>query len=291
MEQLATAFGDQILHFTSHIEKMFPPTELSRWMDTVGDHMGTWWHRVKHGHDICDVGLVYKKFGAEGVLQFPFELGKDCLIPHGIPLPGVQSLHLKGYVNAKTATEWLSFNVGDVLGGCIAIYSTFKLMRKTRASKLSKRDVIWASIGCITKVTAGIVSQHLVMIITSLTDGVIILDDQLEIKSKLSEFLGEDVNSVLDRAFKASATGALAGGLAAAGAFSATATFASASTGTAIASLSGVAVTKSAFSVLGGGALSAGGFGIFGGIVALSGGTAIVAIASSAYAWKRFSRH
>ena len=65
--------------------------------------------------------------------------------------------------------------------------------------------------------------------------------------------------------------GAGAGALTAFGAYSATMAFASASTGTAIATLSGIAAQNAALAFLGGGALAAGGWGIAGGAAVLGG--------------------
>ena len=73
--------------------------------------------------------------------------------------------------------------------------------------------------------------------------------------------------------------GAGAGALAAFGAYGATMTFASASTGTAIASLSGVAAQNATLAFLGGGALAAGGGGIAWGVAVLGGLVAGPAIA------------
>lgn len=61
------------------------------------------------------------------------------------------------------------------------------------------------------------------------------------------------------------------GALAAFGAYSATMTFAAASIGTAIASLSGVAATNATLAFLGGGSLAAGGLGMAGGMAVLGG--------------------
>ena len=66
-------------------------------------------------------------------------------------------------------------------------------------------------------------------------------------------------------------SGALTGALAAWGAYGSVGLLASASTGTAIAGLSGVAATNATLAWLGGGALSAGGFGMAGGALALGG--------------------
>ena len=67
------------------------------------------------------------------------------------------------------------------------------------------------------------------------------------------------------------AGGAASGALAGLGAYGAVGVLASASTGTAIASLSGVAATNATLAWLGGGALSAGGLGIAGGTYVLGG--------------------
>ena len=61
-----------------------------------------------------------------------------------------------------------------------------------------------------------------------------------------------------------------------------------ASTGTAISTLSGAVATKAAMAWLGGGAVSAGGFGMTGGAIVLSGGTLVFVVAVTAaisYGW------
>jgi len=67
------------------------------------------------------------------------------------------------------------------------------------------------------------------------------------------------------------AAGALGGALAAFGAYSGVMMFGAASTGTAIAALSGAAATNATLAFLGGGALAAGGLGMAGGMVVLGG--------------------
>ena len=67
------------------------------------------------------------------------------------------------------------------------------------------------------------------------------------------------------------ATGAVGGALTAFGAYSAAMTFATASTGTAIATLSGAAATNATLAFFGGGSLAAGGLGMAGGMAVLGG--------------------
>ncbi|MFI1064534.1 MULTISPECIES: hypothetical protein [Streptomyces] len=78
------------------------------------------------------------------------------------------------------------------------------------------------------------------------------------------------------------AAGAAVGGAAAYGAFTAAALFGSASTGTAISTLSGVAATNATLALLGGGTLAAGGAGMAGGILLLTGMVAAPAAALAA---------
>lgn len=75
------------------------------------------------------------------------------------------------------------------------------------------------------------------------------------------------------------AGGALGGAITAFGAYSAVGTFATASTGTAIASLSGAAATNATLAFFGGGSLAAGGLGIAGGTMVLGGLVAVPALA------------
>ena len=80
---------------------------------------------------------------------------------------------------------------------------------------------------------------------------------------------------------KGAVTGAAGGALVAFGAYSAAATFASASTGTAIASLSGIAAKNATLAFFGGGSLATGGLGIAGGTIVLGGivaGPALLAL-------------
>ena len=87
--------------------------------------------------------------------------------------------------------------------------------------------------------------------------------DELEEMSMFALSVGEGV-----------VAGAAGGALAAFGAYSAAGMFATASTGTAIASLSGAAATNATLAFFGGGAISAGGLGMAGGQAVLTGLTA-----------------
>jgi len=95
-------------------------------------------------------------------------------------------------------------------------------------------------------------------------------------------FLGySDLNSA-NRFMTAGLIGTAAGGIATAGLIAFATTVGTASTGTAIASLSGVAAHNAALAWLGGGALSAGGAGMAGGAMVLSGGALLAVVGASA---------
>lgn len=89
----------------------------------------------------------------------------------------------------------------------------------------------------------------------------------------------QELASMSSSILKGIGTGSAAGALAAFGAFNVTTFFAAASTGTAIASLSGVAATNATLAFLGGGSLAAGGFGMAGGMIVLGGLVAAPALA------------
>lgn len=286
LSNLAVCTGDVVTGATQHIEKMFPPTQLSLWMDTVAGHAGGWYHRVKHGHDFAaNVELVYKNFGAEGVVQYPVEIAKDALTPHGVPMPGVQHLYEANLVGAKDATQWLSITSGKSLVAGIALFTTYRLYKKTRSGSLEGRAAIWATVGVITKVISGIATHNTVLILSGCVDAVLILDNLADIRSTLGDLFDFAVSDEMLGYYKVGGAAVAAGGTAAASMVAFTATVGTASTGTAIASLSGAAATKATLAAIGGGALSAGGFGVVGGLAVLTGGGLIIAAGVGAAVW------
>ena len=87
-----------------------------------------------------------------------------------------------------------------------------------------------------------------------------------------SDFLEiKELESIADKMAEGFASGTMTGALTVFGAYGAASTFATASTGTAIASLSGAAATNATLAFFGGGSLAAGGLGIAGGTLVLGG--------------------
>jgi len=97
-----------------------------------------------------------------------------------------------------------------------------------------------------------------------------------------SYFLGYADLRTANRGMAARVIGTAASALASSATFSLVATLGTASTGTAIGSLSGVAATNATLAWLGGGSIAAGGGGVAAGAAILTAGAAVVAIAATA---------
>jgi len=284
VENLAIAKGYSITAVTQNIDRALPPTSLSSWMDSIGGHSGGWFHRVKHGHDFAaNVGKVYSKFGLKGVAKFPLEIARDATTPHGVPIPGTEFLVKAKMIGAKTATKWLSINVGHVFAGGVAIHSTYKLYKKSKSGKIDKKNVFWASIGMGVKIVAGVKTAQPILILSGIADGAILIKNYPEAKDALKDFFDLLISNEAKAAYTCVAVGT---GTAASAAAIAT-TIGTASTGVAISGLSGAAAKSAMLAYFGGGSLASGGLGVLGGTVILSGGAALVGIAAAygAYHW------
>lgn len=267
LKKTAYAEGYRLIEVTKKIDGIFKPTDLSRWMDKSGGHYGGWYHRVKHGHDpLMNGHKVLKKFGLKGVAKYPGELLRDFSTPHGVPIPGTQYLVKGKVLSAKTATQWCSLNIMDVATGGLALYSTFELHKKSKNKQLSKTDVILASVGVITKISAGVTTHNPVLIISGLADTVILIQNYEQFEFIKNEWLIPFLSSDFT---KSSAVGIAAGVGTTLGSTALMTAFGTASTGTAIVSLSGAAATKATLAAFGGGALAAGGAGVIGGVAVL----------------------
>ena len=272
IENFAMSTGHSIIQCTQKIDKYFSPTDLSRWMDSVkGPH-----HRVIHGHDfLANVGKVYEKFGVEGVIRYPFELMKDAITPHGIPVPGTEFLVKGKIVRPGFATEWLSLNVADVFTGGVAFYSTYKLYKKGKNGEIDKSSVCWATIGVGVKIVSGVATHNPILIASGCTDVGILMCNLEQAKEAFKKYLDFDISVTVTS--KATAAGIAAGIATGIGASTATTgvvgTLCTASTGTAISALSGVAAKSATLAAIGGGSLASGGLGMLGGMIILSAGS------------------
>lgn len=158
-------------------------------MDTVGGHVGGWFHRAKHGHDFAaNIKDVYAHFGFAGIFQYPFELARDATTRHGIPIPGTEFLVKYKLLGAMRATHWLSLNLADIFTGSIAIYSTYKLYKNTRDKKIDTQSLVWANIGIGVKMTSGLASTNLILVLSGLADAAILLKKTVALR-QLRRFL------------------------------------------------------------------------------------------------------
>ncbi|MFK7823583.1 MAG: hypothetical protein AB8G05_05475 [Oligoflexales bacterium] len=290
LSNFAVASGYFITIVTKKVDQSFHPTDLSLWMDTYNGHIGGFDHRVKHGHDFAaNIVDVYDNFGLHGVAQYPFELFKDFTTPHGIPIPASEFAVHNSILSARKATHWLSLNAADILTGGLAAYGTYCLYKKTKRGKIDSSSLIWASIGIGTKVTAGIITHNPVLLLSGLTDSVLVVSSITQAKQIFND-LSKKAKIFVPSAEAKAKTGSLGIALGV-GAGSATAatglvsTFGLASTGSAISTLSGAAATNATLAAIGGGSLASGGLGMAGGLVILSGGAAVAGLAAGAGAY------
>lgn len=291
VESFAIATGHNIINLTQHLDKSILPNaskELALWMDTINGQAGGWYHRVQHGHDyLMNIHEVYDKFGAEGVIKYPYELLKDFTTPHGVPMPGTEFLVNHKIIGAKSATEWLSCNVGDIFTGSIAFYSTYKLYKKSKNNNLKKNDIIWASIGLGIKIVSGVATTNPVLILSGITDVAILITSSEDAKKAFKEFLDWDL--IIDLGISSAAAIAVGSG-AAATTTAAVSILGVASTGTAISTLSGAAATNATLAAIGGGSLATGGLGIVGGVAILSVGGAAIGITAAVLTYKHLKK-
>ena len=89
------------------------------------DQLSGYGHRVKHGHSIEYLPEIFSEFGLSGLYDAVTHWLRDMTSPHGVPLPFANELRTLLNQNFKFASEWLSINVGDLLGGGFSIAHSY----------------------------------------------------------------------------------------------------------------------------------------------------------------------
>lgn len=186
------ATGDKITGVTQKIDHLSKANEMSRWMDisSTGAGYGGRYHRVVHGHDILsNFSTVKAKFGAKAAIsQYPVEILKDSSTPDGVPLPGVQRLVKVKAITLKNGATWGSVNMGKALSGVLAIYGTFVLYKAGKESKIKKpSNFIFAVAGVVTKIASGYSTQNPVLIVSGVTDIVILVGNRKQVAFALKK--------------------------------------------------------------------------------------------------------
>ena len=277
---LGIAGGYKLVDVTQKIHDSFKATEMSSWMDGLASGG---YHRVKAGHDVLfNATDVYEKFGMKGLFfKYPIELAKDSLSKNGIPLPSTEGLVKSNMISHKVATDWMSLNIGEFFTGGVSIYSTYRLYKKSKKGKFNQKDVIFASIGIGIKMVGGVAQSNPILIITGLTDSVILLSNLATIKL-MKKILKKSLPPIA--ATIATGVGSAAATTGAIGAL------ATASTGTAISSLSGAAATNATLAWIGGGSIATGGLGVLGGTIILTGGASLVGLGAGYIVYKALKK-
>ncbi|QDK37942.1 hypothetical protein [Bdellovibrio sp. NC01] len=188
----AITSGHKITTLTQVIDHSFKATEMSRWMDisSTGAGFGGRFHRVFHGHDfVSNFPEVVKRFGLKKALtQYPFEIFKDASTPDGVPLPGMQTPAKNNVITPKQAGTWGSQNLGKALGGAAAIYGSYSLYKNAENGDLVRPSVaILATVGVVTKVTAGVVTANPVILASGVADVAIMTKNKEHVKIAFNE--------------------------------------------------------------------------------------------------------
>ncbi len=179
-------YGNTVNVGTQMYDKLVPGSEVGQWIDKVGnsefaaeiaDKMATpGLHRVWFGHDfLTNLDNVVGQFGWSAVPDFILQLLKDSLTKSGIPFPGVELLVRDGAVSDRVATDWLSTNIGEVFGGGVAFFGTYRLAQAARQGNLNRPRVVFATVGVGIKLVAGVATAQPFLIISGLADAAILV--------------------------------------------------------------------------------------------------------------------
>ena len=179
-------YGNVVNVGTQMYDKFTPGSEVGQWIDKVGnsefaaeiaEKMATpGLHRVWFGHDfLTNMDNVVGQFGWSAVPDFILQLLKDSLTKSGIPFPGVELLVRDGTVSDRFATDWLSTNIGEVFGGGVAFFGTYRLAQQARQGNLSRPRVVFATVGVGIKLAAGVATAQPFLIISGLADAAILV--------------------------------------------------------------------------------------------------------------------
>ena len=157
-----------LVNFTKILNEVGTPNKVDIYMDFVKG-VG---HRVKHGHDISSLPVIFDKFGWDGIAKFTKHLLiADIMSPHGIPiLPYTHEIGKLLGLSTKAIVDWMCINIGDVLSGSLAIansYLNYKLIT-TSSPDGQKLTLILISSGI--KLVASTVNPNPITFLSSLFD-------------------------------------------------------------------------------------------------------------------------
>ena len=196
--------AEQVVNLGTQVyDKLNPGSEIGQWIDAMdkaknpignaliqGHPIGL--HRVWFGHDFAtSLPSIVDKFGWAGVPDYIGQLLKDSLTKSGIPFPGVQLLVQSGLVSDRVATDWLSTNIGEVFGGGIAFFGTYRLALAAKKGNLTKPRIVFATIGVGLKLAAGVTTAQPFLVLSGLADAAILVTNLDQIKAAFQK--GQEV--------------------------------------------------------------------------------------------------
>ena len=152
MQSLGNTLGQPLVSITKVANDVVGSNAVDVFMDSAKG-IG---HRIVHGHSLDNLPLIYKKFGASGVLDYSSHGLRDAMSPHGMPIPFASEIATELGLRPLTAVHWLCFNVGDVLAGGLSVVHSIHnigLMNEAVASGfLSPQLAISTALGSTIKI-------------------------------------------------------------------------------------------------------------------------------------------
>lgn len=166
--------GNASSEFVVGMTKSFNNVVGSSPVDSFMDAAAGYGHRIVHGHSLEYLPQIFEKYGFSGIGDAFTHWLRDLSSPHGVPLPFANEIRDFFGMNFKEATQWLSLNIGDLIGGGLSVfhsYSSFKVLKIAVASGyLSPVAAFGILIGGVMKVTSGIILHNPVTLSAGIFD-------------------------------------------------------------------------------------------------------------------------
>lgn len=154
-------------------------TSISQIMDTANGgvivHGGM--HRVVGGHSVADIGN-WIKFGP----NYISELSKDFITPHGLPLPGVETLARNNLISKSFATKYGSINIGQSIGLGFSVLQSYRMRMDIKSNKLDPMGSKPLVVGGL-KISIGIATNNPFVAINGAVDIALNINDRLTINT------------------------------------------------------------------------------------------------------------
>lgn len=166
----ANAGGESIIAITKALNDVAGSTGVDRFMDSAAGYG----HRIVHGHSLEFLPAIFSEFGISGVFDSFIHWCRDLSTVHGVPIPFANSLREMFGLSYKSTIEWMCLNIGDLIGGSLALvhtYNSFGLLSSAVAAKyLSPSVAVSVGTACISKLILGVIAHNPITVFSGLID-------------------------------------------------------------------------------------------------------------------------